>query len=207
MPCMVRMYTGDHVVNASNKRDVCTCVFLRLQDAGVSATPGPEKKRSRWDETPANASSAGGFGATPAAGAGLPFGATPAFTPGMVAGEGTACYFAVVAVIHPGLSCMCLLGLPCWSACWPVVHPVTRWPHGISCGARKDMDNAASCSMLTSEYAALWYALYSQVRPDASSAKVLSVNLSCTVCLKTALCCCRHGDASSAWHAAWHANS
>lgn len=67
--------------------DCMLCAVMLLQDAGVSATPGPEKKRSRWDETPANVSAAGGFGATPAAGAGLPFGATPAFTPGMVAGE------------------------------------------------------------------------------------------------------------------------
>lgn len=61
--------------------------MLPQDAAGVGVTPGAEKKRSRWDETPANASAAGGFGATPAAGAGLPFGATPAFTPGMVAGE------------------------------------------------------------------------------------------------------------------------
>jgi hypothetical protein len=63
-------------------------LLLLLQDLGVGATPGPEKKRSRWDETPANVSAAGSFGATPAAGAaGLPFGATPAFTPGMAAGR------------------------------------------------------------------------------------------------------------------------
>jgi len=66
---------------------LCGWLWLCAQDLGVGATPGPEKKRSRWDETPANVSAAGGFGATPAAGAGLPFGATPAFTPGMVAGE------------------------------------------------------------------------------------------------------------------------
>jgi hypothetical protein len=104
--------------------------FLRLQDAGVSATPGPEKKRSRWDETPANASAAGGFGATPAAGAGLPFGATPAFTPGMVAGEGTTlldcccCGYSSVSELHasagpPILVCMLASCSPCHkTAAW-----------------------------------------------------------------------------------------
>jgi hypothetical protein len=62
----------------------------RAQDLGVGATPAAEKKRSRWDETPAALGGGGGggaYGATPAAAGGM-FGATPAFTPGMVAGEG-----------------------------------------------------------------------------------------------------------------------
>ncbi len=54
---------------------------LPPQDLGVGAAPGGEKKRSRWDETPA--APGGAFGATPAAaGFGGAFGATPAFTPG-----------------------------------------------------------------------------------------------------------------------------
>lgn len=62
----------------------CCCCCSLLQDLGVGATPALEKKRSRWDETPA-AGAAAGYGATPAAIGGA-FGATPAFTPMGAAG-------------------------------------------------------------------------------------------------------------------------
>ena len=53
-----------------------------------------EKKRSRWDETPAlPGMGAAGFGATPAMGGAL--GATPAFTPGAGMGMETPSQFAM----------------------------------------------------------------------------------------------------------------